>query len=114
MEYEVYNPYSRDKIDLSICSNISISIYAPVSLNNQENSLYDDLKSEGYDLLNANDTFYIDPCTQYTSSNGADVSLLDGKDYYYNEDIVLCEDTCKCIEVNTKTEKVLFKCNVKN
>ena len=114
VEYEVYNPYTRQKIDLSICSNTSISIYAPVSLNNQETSLYNNLKNEGYDLFDVNNSFFIDPCTPYTSSNGTDVSLADRKDYYYNEDIVLCEDTCKYIEVNTKTEKVLCECNVKN
>lgn len=114
VEYEVYNPYTRQKIDLSICSNASISIYAPVSLNNKETSLYNNLKNEGYDLFDVNNSFFIDPCTPYTSSNGTDVYLADRKDYYYNEEIVLCEDTCKYIEVNTKTEKVLCKCNVKN
>ena len=114
VEYEVYNPYTRDKIDLSICSNISIAIYAPVSLNNKETSLYDDLSNQGYDLFDANNSFYIDPCAPYTSSNGTDVSLHDRKDYYYNQDIVLCEDSCKYVSVNTKTDKVLCNCTVKN
>ena len=114
VEYEVYNPYTRDKIDLSICSNTSIAIYAPVSLNNKETSLYDDLSNQGYDLFDANNSFYIDPCAPYTSSNGTDVSLHDRKDYYYNQDIVLCEDSCKYISVNTKTDKVLCNCTVKN
>ena len=114
VEYEVYNPYTREKIDLSICSNISIAIYAPVNLNNKETSLYDDLSKQGYDLFDANNSFYIDPCAPYTSSNGTDVSLHDRKDYYYNQDIVLCEDSCKYVSVNTKTDKVLCHCTVKN
>ena len=114
VEYEVYNPYTRDKIDLSICTNTTIAIYSPINLNNQEISLYDELDEQGYNLFDVNNSFYIDPCTQYTSSNGTDVSLLDRKDYYYNQDIVLCEDICKYIEVNTETKKVYCLCSVKN
>ena len=113
VEYEIYNPYTNEKIDLSICANASISIFAPVNLNNKENSLYDDLKKEGYDLFDGNNSFYNDLCSPYTSLNGTDVSLADRKEYYYNKEIVLCEDNCKYIEVNTTTEKVVCKCSVK-
>ena len=114
VEYEVYNPYTREKIDLSICSDTSIAIYAPVNLNARETSLYDDLSQQGYNLFDVNNSFYIDPCAPYTSSNGTDVSLADRKNYYYSEDTILCEDSCKYIEVNTKTEKVLCNCSIKN
>ena len=114
VEYEVYNPYTREKIDLSICSDTTISIYAPVNLNDEETSLYNNLNEQGYDLFDVNDSFYIDPCSPYTSTNGTDVSLIDRKDYYYNEDIVLCEDNCKYIEVNTGTQKVYCECSVKS
>ena len=114
VEYEVYDPYTRDKINLSICENTTISIYSPINLNNQEISLYDELSEQGYNLFDVNNSFYIDHCSQYTSSNGTDVSLLDRKNYYYNEDIVLCEDICKYIEVNTETKKAYCQCSVKN
>ena len=114
VEYEVYNPYTREKIDLSICINESIAIYAPVNLNDEETSLYDELSSQGYDLFDVNNSFYTDSCATFTSSNGTDVSLLDRKDYYYNEDIVLCEDNCEYIKVDTKTEKVFCRCKIKN
>ena len=114
VEYEVYNPYTKEKIDLEICSNTSIAIYAPITLNNKENSLYNELSEQGYDLFDANNSFYIDPCAPYTSTNGTDVSLRDRKDYYYNEDIVLCEDSCKYVNVSTQTEKVYCQCKVKS
>ena len=72
------------------------------------------MNEQGYDLFDGNNSFYIDPCTQYTSENGTDVSLSDRKDYYYNEDIVLCEDSCKYINLNTTTEKAHCECEVKN
>ena len=114
VEYEVNNPYTREKIDLSICSNITIAIYAPVNLNDDETSLYNNLNEQGYDLFDVNNSFYLDPCSPYTSTNGTDVSLSDRKDYYYNEDIVLCEDTCQYIEVNTKSNQVYCECSIKN
>ena len=114
VEYEIYNPYNGEKIDLSICSDTTIAVYAPINLDNEEISLYDDLNEQGYDLYDANNSFYLDPCTQYTSSNGTDVSLHDRKDYYYKEDVVLCEDSCKYINVNTQYKKVHCECSVKN
>ena len=114
VEYEVYNPYTKTKIDLSICSNVSIAIYAPVNLTLRETNLYNDLEAQGYDLFETNNSFYIDPCTQYTSENGTDVSLADRKYYYYNEDIALCEDNCQYIKVNTTSEKVFCLCRVKD
>ena len=114
VEYEVYDPKTKKVIDLSICENESISIYAPVSLNQQEKSLYNDLNKQGYDLYEVNNSFYIDPCTQYTSQNGTDVQLSDRKDYFYNENIVLCEDNCKYIKVYTQVEKVYCNCSIKS
>ena len=113
VEYEVYNPYTRKKIDLSICKGTNIQIYTPVNLNQQETFLYSNLKEQGYDLFDVNNSFYIDPCTQYTSPNGTDAQLTDRKDYFYNEDIVLCEDICKYINVNIQTKKAYCECNVK-
>ena len=114
VEYEVFNPYTKEVIDLSICENKAISIYAPVSLNQQEKSLYNDLNEQGYDLYDVNNSFYLDTCTQYTSQNGTDVQLSDRKDYFYNEDIVLCEDNCKYVKVYTQVDKVYCNCSVKS
>ena len=114
VEYEVYNPYTKEKIDLSICSNTTIAIYAPVNLTNQETSLYNNLNEQGYDLFDVNNSFYIDPCSSYTSENGTDVTLRDRKNYYYNEDIVLCEDTCKYVKYYIENNKAYCQCSVKS
>ena len=113
VEYEVYNPYTKEKIDLSICSNVPIGIYAPININQNEISLYDSLNEQGYNLYDAKNSFYIDPCATFTSSNGTDVSLSDRKNYYYNDDTALCEDVCQYVEINTKTKKVHCECNIK-
>ena len=113
VEYEVYNPYTKEKINLTICENSTIGIYAPVNLNSEESSLYDNLNSQGYDLYDVNNSFYSDPCAPYTSSNGTDVSLADRKNYFYDEENVLCEDNCIYKNVNTATLKVFCECQTK-
>ena len=114
VEYEVYDPYTKKKINLDICSNAQITIIAPISLSSDEYNLYDDLKEHGYDLFDANDSFYQDICTPYTSLNGTDIIIIDRKIYYYNEDITLCEKTCIYDKVNSQDKKVVCQCNVKN
>ena len=114
VEYEVYNPYNMKKIDLDICSNTQIKIFAPINLSSDEYNLYDNLNEQGYDLFDVNDSFYHDICTPYTSPNGTDVILIDRKIYYYNEDIILCEKECTYDKVNSQDKKVVCQCNVKN
>ena len=113
VEYEIYDPYTKEKIDLSICSNVPIGIYAPINIDQNEISLYNSLNDQGYNLYDSKNSFYNDPCTTFTSSNGTDVSLADRKNYYYNDDAALCEDVCQYVEINTKTKKVHCECNVK-
>ena len=113
VEYEVYNPYTREKINLDICSDTKITVLSPVDLTYEETSLYDNLNKQGYELFDANNSFYQEFCTQYTSQNGTDVILIDRKNYFYDENAVLCENICKYGGVNTKTKKAHCQCNVK-
>ena len=114
VEYSVYNPYTKEKINLDICSSTKITVIAPVKLSSDETSLYDNLNEQGYDLFDANNSFYQDFCTPYTSQDGTDVILIDRKKNYYNENVTLCEDVCDYEKVNTENKKVFCKCSVKN
>jgi len=113
VEYEVFNPYNHKKINLDICSNAQISISAPINLTNDETSLYESVSEQGYDVFDSNNSFYQDFCTPFTSANGTDVIIADRKSYYFNEDIILCEDFCSYKGINTQTKKVICKCSVK-
>ena len=64
-----YNPYTKDKINLDICSNTFISISAPVNLSKEETSLYESVREQGYDIFDSNNSFYQDFCTPFTSEN---------------------------------------------
>ena len=69
VQYEIYDPRNLNRLDLSICKN-TISISAPIELDNSISSLYDNMKESGYNLFNENDSFYNDICSIYTSENG--------------------------------------------
>ena len=112
--YGVYNPYTKEKINLDICSNTKITISSPVNLTAEETSLYEDLKKQGYDLFDANDTFYQDICTPFTSQNGTDVILSDRKYYYYDKNISFCQDSCIYNGINTEKQKVVCICDANN
>ena len=60
---------------MDYCKNVSIIINIPLSLNEETLTLYDSLSKSGYNLFDANDSFYTDICTEYTSENGTDVFL---------------------------------------
>jgi len=52
VEFEVYNPYTKDKLDLSICSNEKIKIEVPKILDEYSLVLYQNLSFLGYDVFN--------------------------------------------------------------
>ena len=87
VQYEVYHPITKQKLNLSICEVDIISLYIPVELDEKLLVLYQDLQKSGYDLFNIDDPFYNDICSPYKSENGTDVLLSDRKNDYYNNDI---------------------------
>ena len=95
MQYEVYEPYNKTKLNLSICDNLTIDIYIPVILSEEIKKLYNELQDLGYDLFDINDPFYNDICTPYKSPNGTDVILSDRIKYFYNNEETTCLSNCK-------------------
>ena len=86
VQYEIYNPINKKKLDLSPCNNISINLYIPININNESQILYDDLNKSGYNSFDINDPFYHDICTLYKTKDNTDILLSDRrKDYYIKE-----------------------------
>ena len=114
LQYEVYEPIHKKKLNLSICDNTTIDLYIPLILSDDLEDLYNDLKEQGYDLFNIEDEFYQDICTPYKSSNGTDVSLADRVDYYYNNDETLCQSNCQFSNYSMETQLLKCECDTSN
>ena len=111
VQYEVYEPINKTKLDLSICKTTSIDLYLPITLSEKSQNLYNDLKEYGYDLFNINDSFYADICAKFRSENGTDVILSDRKnDYYTNE--TTCQVNCQYSEYSSETSYLKCVCDV--
>ena len=111
IQYEIYHPITKEKLDISICDNIDINI--PIKLNEDKNILYINIKENGYDLLNIQDSFYQDICSKYKTANGTDILLSDRKNYFYNNDLT-CQDDCKYSSYSDKSQYLECECKIDN
>ena len=114
LQYEVYEPYNKTKLNLTICNEIDINIYIPVTLSEKTKNLYNELKDLGYDLFDINSEFYQDICTPYKSSNGTDVLLSDRVNYYYNNEETTCQSNCKFSDYLMESQYLKCDCDIKN
>ena len=111
VEYEIYNPCTFEKVDLSICKDISISINTPVNLTSDKEKLYNDLNELGYNLFDSNDSFYNNICSKYKSQNGTDMILSDRRNIIFDNS-TLCQNDCIFISYNSSTKKAKCYCNI--
>ena len=114
VQYEVYHPITKEKLDLSYCKNTKIIINAPIYLENYTVSLYNILSEQNYDLFNPNNSFYNDLCAVFTTENDTDILLSDRKQDYYNNSLELCEENCEYEKYDSENQKVQCSCDVKN
>ena len=113
VEYEVFNPYNLQKLNLSYCTNTKIDIYPPINLDKEKIDLAKHLKKQGYDLFDSYDDFYNDICSPYNSYNNTDVILNDRKNDFYISNITLCEQNCKYEEFLIEQLKAKCNCDIK-
>ena len=114
VEYEVYDPFSRTKLDLDSCKGITITINTPVEIDPVALKLYKNLEDLGYNPFDPNDPFYNDDCTVYTTENGTDMILTDRKNDILYQIPSPCETDCESKGINTQTQKAICECSPKN
>ncbi len=114
VQYEIYDPTTKKKLDTSICENNPIDLYIPITLSDKIKGLYADLQQYGYDLFDANDSFYQDICTPYKSENGTDVLLSDRKKDYYNNNDTTCQANCEYSSYSLESSYLKCECSVVN
>ena len=114
LQYEVYEPYNKTKLNLSICEDLTIDVYVPVILSEKTQKLFDELRDLGYDLFDINSPFYKDICTPYNSPDGTDVLLSDRVNYIYNNEGTSCQSNCKFSDYLIESQYMKCDCDIKN
>ena len=105
VEYEMYHPITKEKLDLSCCNKEQIKISIPTSIDINENEIIKyDPKSE----------FYNDICSTYTTESNTDITLKDRQTEFINNNMSLCENNCNFTNYNTSLKKVDCECTIKN
>ena len=112
VQYEVYHPISKIKLNLSLCDEEKVELYIPVAIDDKLLVLYEDLQNSGYDLFNIEDPFYNDLCSPYKSENGTDVLLSDRKNDYYNNNYTTCQSNCEYSSFNAEYQFLKCECKV--
>ena len=114
-QFEVYNPDTFEKLNLSVCEDEPITISTPIELTDglkEIKEAYEELKQLGYDIFDKNDKFYTDICAPYTTSDKTDIPLNDRfKEFYLNSE-TKCTSGCEFDGYNFETNSLNCKCNV--
>ena len=114
VQYELYESNSKTFLDLKECSNSDAIINVPLDLESNLESLYDILSNSGYNLFDANDSFYNDICATFSTQNGTDILLYDRRMDMYQKtlNISLCQVGCKFLSYNSETKKAECDCPI--
>ena len=102
IEYDIFSPDGKIKLNLDYCSNMLISYFIPASI--EEKDLF---------KYNITSDYYNDICFPYTTENGTDITLYDRKNEYINGDYILCEYNCTFKGYDNKTKKAECSCEIK-
>jgi len=116
VKYDLYNPKNKEKkLDLSIvCDNDKIQVYTPLQATDEYIDDYHKISEQGYNILDSNDNFYNDICSQFTSEDNTDMILLDRKKKYYDIDLTQCDEGCSFKNVNLDQKQLQCQCPIKN
>jgi len=111
VQFEVYHPYTFEKINLSIFENVDISINVPVYFEENTRKITQKLNEYGYNIFDEGDKFYNDICSKFTTENGTDIILNDRRNDIYSltNNISLCQKGCNFQYYNYKLNQA--KCN---
>lgn len=106
IQFEIYNPIDKKKINLEECK--TFNVYIPVAVDEKLEKLYNSLKKEKYNLFDINDPFYNDICTPYKTLNSTDISLSDRKSYFQKE--FASQSNCKYLNYSSESKLLAFTC----
>ena len=100
-EYEIFNPETKEKLDLNVCNNTKIKFTTPVNIDVDILYKYDPYSE-----------YYRDKCflNEYC---GDEDTLIQRKNKFNNNHLSLCEKNCKFIKYDNATKSALCECEIK-
>ena len=113
IQYEVYNPITYEKLNLSICEDTKVKITIPLEISEDVLALIQNVLDQGYNPFDLNDRFYREICTPYNSENGTDV-LLDAREEYVYSTIAeeaTCPSGCEMSSYSLDSKYITCECN---
>jgi len=113
IQYEVYNPLTYEKLNLSICQDLKININVPLELSDEVIALINNIIEQGYNPFDLNDKFYREICTPYNSENGTDVLLDDREEYIYSTIVneTSCPSGCTSSSYSLDSKYITCECD---
>ena len=102
IQYELYHPDTKTKLELTYCNESNIEINIPVKI--EESSLY---------KYEPDSDYYNDRCF-IASEEGLDMPLKARRKIFLEKNMSLCEAECDYIGYDFKTKNSKCKCGIKN
>ena len=99
--YEIYNPLTKEKLNLDPCENTNINLNIPI-----------DIKEENLYKYDPENEYYTDKCNPSTTGSGTDILLNDRHNEFNINNMSLCQKNCKYTGYNNK--KAICQCGINN
>jgi len=103
IEYEIFDPITKQKLDLKYCEKTNITIHIPVNINESILFKYD-----------PNNSYYNNICYIYTNDNGIYTTIYDRKEEYKNNKLFICPINCIYYKYDSDNKVVICQCNIQN
>ena len=112
IQYDIYHPTTYEKLNLSVCENITIDLYVPLKLSEEQEKIYNKFLEQGYNPFDLNDKFYREICTPYNSENGTDVLLDEREEFFYYPiaEQMICQNNCYYSSYSLDTKYMKCEC----
>ena len=114
VEYQIYNPITKDVIDLSETECKNITFKSPLWLDEDYKKKVKELYEKNFNIFDIEQDFYSDICFPYHAVDfDADLTLEKRQRVFYYFNANLCEKSCTFIDLDLNSYQAICDCPVK-
>ena len=109
VQFNFYNPITKEKLNISYCNNIPLTLKMPVKNKDKINfELYENLTKQNVDLFNYNDPAFHSRCVVIKDNEDRVLTLNTKQKKIYTNQSASCENNC---QYNGLDEYEYMKCD---